>query len=79
MRVVALFGFLILAGCSHTLGYAGQHPGYIKCVGKGVITVSGGQAIGAGMGGGGVNNGTIQADCGDGFQFIQGNPETIGK
>ena len=66
-----------MASCAHTLGYAGSHPGYVKCVGKGSITGTGSAGIGAGMGGGELNTFTIQADCGDGFTFEQGMPVPI--
>ena len=62
-----------LSGCAHALGYAGAHPGYVECKGKGNITGSGSVSIGAGVGGGGVNTFTIQADCGDGFSLRQGS------
>ena len=77
IRLIALslIAAAMLGGCSRTMGYAGKHPGYIKCVGKGAITGTGSFNVAAGIGGGEQNHFTIQADCGDGFQFIQGNPE----
>lgn len=65
---------LLSSGCAHALGYAGKNPGQISCKGKGVITGTGNGQIGAGLGGGGSNAWTIQADCGDGFTFSQGPP-----
>ena len=65
---------LPLAGCAHALGYAGAHPGYIKCMGKGSITGTGAATAGAGIGGSEQNSFTIQADCGTGFEFRQGMP-----
>ena len=80
LSAVSVGAVLALSGCSHTLGYAGKHPGVIVCAGKGSITVTGSAAVGAGYGGGQSANGTIQADCGDsGFKFIQGPAETILK
>ena len=63
-----------LAGCAHALGYAGAHPGYIKCKGKGNITGTGAAGVGAGIGGSELNHFTITAECGDGFEFSQGMP-----
>lgn len=65
-------GLMGLTGCARTLGYAGDHPGFIECKGKGAITGTGTIALGAGVGGAGTNSFTIQADCGDGFRFQQG-------
>jgi hypothetical protein len=71
-RKVAAIIFLVgLPGCAHVMGYAGTHPGSIHCKGKGVITGTGSLAIGAGAGGAGTDAWTIQADCGDGFDFSQ--------
>lgn len=68
LLVVAFIG---LSGCAHVLGYAGAHPGSIHCKGKGVITGTGSLTFGAGIGGTGTDAWTIQADCGDGFEFSQ--------
>ena len=65
---------LLAGGCTKTLGYAGQYPGYIECKGKGAITGTGTLAVGAGLGAAGTNNFSLQADCGDGFRFQQGKP-----
>lgn len=45
---------------------------YVKCSGKGAIT--GTASLGGGLmyGGGGTNTGTLQADCGDGFEYYRG-------
>lgn len=45
---------------------------YVKCTGKGALT--GTAALGGGLlyGGGGTNTGTLQADCGDGFEYYRG-------
>jgi hypothetical protein len=71
-------GFIALcltSGCAHTLGYAGEHPGYVYCKGKGVLTLTGSLAVGAGAGGGQANNVTVQADCDpNGFLLQQGSP-----
>lgn len=66
--------FLSLAGCTRSLGYAGVHPGYIECKGKGVITGTGVMSAVAGVGGVGANSFTLQADCGEGFRLQQGAP-----
>lgn len=73
--VVIILGLsLLVAGCAHTMGYAGKNPGYIKCSGKGTITGTGSASAGAGIGGSEMNNFSITADCGDGFTFEQGMP-----
>lgn len=60
--------WLALAGCAFVardLGYAGAHPGYVRCSGKGTVTMT------SPMGGG-----TLMAECSgpkDGpFIFEQG-------
>lgn len=63
---------LALSGCAQALGYAGTHPGYVECKGKGTITGTGSASLGAGIGGAGMNQFSIQADCGDGFSLRQG-------
>lgn len=72
VAVVLLFSAFAAAGCARALGYAGAHPGYVKCTGKGSVTGTGTIALGAGVGGAGTNMFTIQADCGPGFTFEQG-------
>jgi len=72
LLVLLAAGLTLSAGCAHTLGYAGKNPGQVKCKGKGSITGTGSMQLGAGVGGGGNNAWTIQADCGDGFEFSQG-------
>lgn len=64
----------LASGCAHSLGYAGAHPGYVKCTGKGSITGTGFGQASVGIGGGEQNSFTLQADCGDGFTFEQGMP-----
>ena len=71
-RAALIASLMLLAGCAHVLGYAGNHPGYVECKGKGVITGTGSLSIGAGAGGAGTNTFTLQADCGDGFTLHQG-------
>ena len=73
IKVAAMVLLVVsLASCAHSLGYAGSHPGYVKCKGKGSITGTGFGQVSAGIGGGEQNSFTIQADCGDGFEFSQG-------
>ncbi len=76
MKTLIGIGLLAFAlgGCAHSLGYAGSHPGYIKCKGKGNITGTGAAGAGAGIGGSEMNSFTISADCGEGFEFSQGMP-----
>ena len=64
---------LMLGGCAHTLGYAGSHPGYIQCKGKGSITGTGTGYLGAGIGGTEMNSFTLSYDCAEGFTFSQGS------
>jgi hypothetical protein len=66
-----------LTGCglvARDLGYAGAHPGYMKCKGKVGLSGSGTLALGAGVGGASTNSFSINGDCGDGFEFAQGVP-----
>lgn len=78
MRTLALILCLVaLGGCAHALGYAGAHPAYIECKGKGTITGTGSASLGAGIGGAGMNQFSIQADCGDGFSLRQGPPAPV--
>jgi hypothetical protein len=76
VKTLLILFFLIpfLCSCARTVGYAGAHPGYVKCKGKGSITGTGFGNVSAGIGGGEQNSFTIQADCGDGFEFSQGLP-----
>lgn len=60
---------LLAGGC---LSYAGKHPGFVGCVGKGNLTGSGQGTVLAGYGGSGLNSFSITGDCGDGFYFYQG-------
>ena len=71
-RSLLLLFLVLLSGCAHALGYAGAHPGYVECKGKGNITGTGSISVGAGLGGAGINTFTIQADCGEGFSLRQG-------
>ena len=69
MRTFLVVALLGLSGCSLVTD---KHPYYLgdfDCKGKGVVTVTGNLQIGAGYGGGGSSQGTIQADCGDGFSI----------
>ena len=52
----------LLTGCASIAGYAGAHPATISCKGKGAIT---GQGSAPDAGG----SFSIQADCGDGFEY----------
>lgn len=61
--VVFLLACSVLTGCM-SAGYAGAHPAEITCKGKGVISGQGSAQIASG-------NFSIQADCGDGFQYRQ--------
>ena len=70
--LLLLLASSLVAGCAHSLGYAGAHPGYVKCKGKGVISGQG--AIGASVGAG-LNAFNLSADCGEGFELQQGKPE----
>ena len=78
IRLTWLLGLILaacsLAGCGSTLGYAGSHPGYVQCKGKGTISGQGAAMAGAGIGGGGLNSFSVTGDCGDGFSFSQGLP-----
>lgn len=58
---VALALLSLIGGCAT----AGSQPGYVRCAGKAVIGVQGGAQ---GFGG----TYTMNADCGDGFSFDQG-------
>lgn len=72
MKTVFIIIALTLAGCAHVAGYAGEHPANVTCKGKGAITGTG-SANGTGIVGvSGSNAWTIQADCGDGFEYSQG-------
>lgn len=72
MKTVCIIIALTLAGCAQVAGYAGEHPANVSCKGKGVITGTG-SANGTGIVGvSGSNAWTIQADCGDGFEYSQG-------
>lgn len=77
MKWCGLAIVLMLTGCSHALGYAGQHPGYFKCKGKVGITGSGTLALGAGYGGASTNSFSLNGDCGEGFEFSQGKPAEL--
>lgn len=63
---------LLAGGCTRALGYAGMHPGYVKCQGKGTLTGSGQSSLTMIGGGAGQNTFTLIADCGDGFTLEQG-------
>ena len=51
--------------------FAVSHPVSIACRGKGTITGTGYGGASVMVSGSGNNAFTIQADCGDGFEFIQ--------
>lgn len=80
MRRVAMLAALVplACSCSHALGYAGSHPGYVKCTGKGTISGQGAAMAGAGIAGGELNGFSLIADCGSGFEFSQGMPPASG-
>ena len=63
---------LLVLACLLAGGCAVLPPMYIECSGKGAITGTGALQMGAVYGGGGVNTGTLQADCGDGFRYYRG-------
>ena len=70
MRSLAVVAVLfLLTGCSALLGPAGNYEGSVRCKGKGVITGTGALGITAGYGGNQLNAFTIQADCGEGFEY----------
>ncbi len=71
MRIVALLLVVSLTGCAHIAGYAGAHPAYIKCKGKGTVTGQGTQSVSVGVGGSGFNGFTLTMDCGDGLEYTQ--------
>lgn len=54
----------LLTGCASVAGYAGAHPATISCKGKGAITGQGSAPVAGG-------SFSIQADCGDGFEYRQ--------
>jgi ABC-type phosphate transport system substrate-binding protein len=54
----------MLTGCASVAGYAGTHPATISCKGKGAISGQGSATVAGG-------NFSIQADCGDGFEYRQ--------
>ena len=54
----------LLTGCASVAGYAGSHPATISCKGKGAITGQGSAPVAGG-------SFSIQADCGDGFEYRQ--------
>ena len=56
---------LALGVVSGACATAGKHPGYVRCKGKAIIGVL---AAAQGLGG----SYTINADCGEGFSFDQG-------
>lgn len=78
--VSILLSVLILSGSitgcgallTRDLGYAGAHPGYLECKGKGTVTGQGQQSVAAGYGGAGLNGFTLTVDCGEGMSFRQG-------
>jgi hypothetical protein len=74
MMLGLALGAFALAGCAHSLGYAGTHPGRIECRGKGSINATGAIAGGAGVGAAGLNGFSVVADCGEGFILQQGPP-----
>ncbi len=66
----------LFAGCgtNAVIGdgqFAVSHPVSIACKGKGTITGTGYGGASVMVSGSGNNAFTIQADCGDGFEFIQ--------
>ena len=76
---IAALGVLFLSGCgflARDIGYAGANPGSMECSGKAVITAQGSTTLSAGLGGSGMNGGTITFDCGSGAYFKQGSPAT---
>lgn len=66
---LVVFSVLGLTGCSGLLGPAARYDGVVRCKGKGVITGTGAIGITAGYGGNQLNSFTIQADCGEGFEY----------
>jgi len=75
MRKIVVLALLVAAGtagCAHSLGYAGAHPGYVRCKGKGSITGTGSAYLGAGIGGTGQNQFSLILDCGEGLELDQG-------
>lgn len=81
MRRAALLAALVplACSCSHALGYAGAHPGYVKCSGKATISGQGAAMAGAGITGGELNGFSLIGDCGPGFEFEQGLPPAPAK
>lgn len=72
MKVALLFCVAVLAtGCAHVAGYAGEHPGSIKCSGK--VSLSGtGSISGVGIvGASSSNSWSLIGDCGERFEFTQ--------
>ena len=65
----------ILLALLTTTGCGSLAPLYVKCKGKGVITATGALQMGMLYGAGGVNTGTLQADCGEGFEYSR-TPKT---
>lgn len=60
---------VLLTGCASLAGYAGSHPAAITCKGKGAVTGQGTVPVAGG-------SFSIQADCGDGFEYRQtGDPK----
>ena len=79
-RFIALTLWIVfLGGCAHIVGYAGQHPGFVRCKGKGQLSGTGAAYLGAGIGGGGQNSFTLLADCGEGFELEQGKAPAPAK
>lgn len=76
MKTLAAVGLLcmLLAGCARIAGYAGTHPGTITCKGKVSLMGTGNFTLGAGLGGGETGTFSLIGDCGEGFNYTQGQP-----
>ncbi len=79
LKASLLLALGLLTGCAHSLGYAGAHPGYVKCSGKATISGQGAAMAGAGFTGGELNGFSLIGDCGPGFEFEQGLPPAPAK
>lgn len=68
----AILVVVLLSGCSHSLGYAGSHPGRFTCRGKVAVTIAIAGQINAGFSGGNLGSISANGDCGHEFTIEQG-------
>lgn len=71
LSVLALMLVVVLGGCASI----NKHPVDVTCKGKGTITGTGYAGATIAVGGHESNTFTLQADCGEGFEYHAGPPK----